>query len=430
MTNRQIKGIAFRCMVGSTCLALLSVARPSIAQNVAPPQPGDWNQFLGPQRNGISSAKELLDAWPQGGPKEVWRATGGVGMSGLAISGWSLCTLVQREGKQWLVALDAQTGQPKWQTPLAPEYKNNQGDGPRATPTIRQNSVIAFTGQGALCAVNLDNGKLLWSHDVVNELGGKVADYGMASSPLLIGDLVVVTAGAPQACVVAYRVKSGDIAWKAGNDPAGYSSPALLTVGGRQQIVVFTGGSVLGLVPESGALLWRYEYETDYDCNIATPIAIDSDVFISAGENHGSVRLKLKPNGDKFDVQEVWKSQGTQSVLRCEWQTPILLDGKLYGLDNIGSAGPVTHLTCINAATGERVWQQPRFGKSNCIAADGKLFFSTMTGELVVVRVTPKGYEEIGRKQVLGPTRQAPALASGLLYLRDDKEIVCLDVRK
>jgi outer membrane protein assembly factor BamB len=99
-------------------------------------------------------------------------------------------------------------------------------------------------------------------------------------------------------------------------------------------------------------------------------------------------------------------------------------------MDNVGSAGPVTHLTCINAATGERVWQKPRFGKGNFIAADGKLFITTMKGELVVVRSTPKAYEEIGRKEILGPTRQSPALAGGLLYLRDDREIVCLDVRE
>jgi outer membrane protein assembly factor BamB len=257
----------------------------------------------------------------------------------------------------------------------------------------------------------------------------------MASSPLVVhegvGDLAIVTAGAPQGCVVAYRVTTGEREWNAGSDPAGYSSPALLNVASKLQVVVFTGSSIMGLVPGSGTMLWRHAYETDYDCNIATPIAIGDNVFVSSGENHGSVMLRLKLMGDgRFAFDEAWNSQGPRSVLRCEWQTPILLDGKLYGLDNVGSAGPVTHLTCIDAKTGERVWEQPRFGKSNCIAADGKLLFSTMAGELIVVRASPKGYEELGRQQVTGPTRQAPALASGLLYLRDDKEIVCLDVRK
>jgi outer membrane protein assembly factor BamB len=401
-----------------------------LASQVIAQAQGNWPQFLGPERNGISSERGLIDAWPAGGVKEVWRVSGGVGMSGLSIRDGRVVTLVQKDGQQSLVAVDAKTGKSKWETPLTREYKNQQGNGPRATPTIDGERVFAFTGEGTLVAAQLSDGKILWSHNVVSDLGGKVADYGMASSPLVVGELVIVTAGAPQGCVVAYRASTGERAWNAGSEPAGYSSPALLNVAGKLQVVVFTGSSVLGVSPDSGNVLWRHEYETDYDCNIATPISVGDNVFVSSGENHGSVMLKLKSAGGKFTVEEAWSSQGTQSVLRCEWQTPILFDGKMYGLDNNGSAGPITHLTCIDAATGERVWQQPRFGKSNCIAADGKLFFSTMKGELVVVRATPKGYEEIGRQQVTGPTRQAPALAGGLLYLRDDKDIVCLDVRK
>ena len=129
-------------------------------------------------------------------------------------------------------------------------------------------------------------------------------------------------------------------------------------------------------------------------------------------------------------MREVWTSQGVKSVLRNEWQTSLLIDGFLYGMDNVGGAGPITHLTCINAATGERMWQQARFGKGNLIAAEGKLFISTMKGELVIVQASPEKYIELGRSTVLDATRQAPALADGLLYLRDDKEIVCLDVRR
>ena len=116
--------------------------------------------------------------------------------------------------------------------------------------------------------------------------------------------------------------------------------------------------------------------------------------------------------------------------MKNEWQTSIHLDGKLYGLDNVGSAGPVTHLACIEAATGKAVWQQPRFGKSNLIYADGKLIFSTMKGELVIAKASPAGYHELGRSKVLGTTRQAPSLANGLVYLRDDNEVVCVDLRK
>lgn len=389
-----------------------------------------WPQFLGPQRNGISAETGLIDKWPAEGLKAKWRVPGGVGMSGLAISRGKLLTLVQREGKQWLAAHDAATGKALWSSPLAPAYENTMGNGPRGTPAIAGEVVLTFTGEGILTASKFSDGALLWSHHCVKELGGKPAEYGMACSPLVVGEQVVVTVGAPKATVAAYQIASGKLAWTAGDDVAGYSSPALLTVGGRAQIVVFTGGSALGLEPKTGNTLWRHPYETNYECNIITPLAIKGQVFISAGENHGSALLALKPQSDKFAVEEVWSSQGVKSVLRSEWQTPILLDGYLYGMDNVGGAGPITHLTCINAATGERMWQQARFGKGNLIAAEGKLFISTMKGELVLAQANPKEYVELGRSELLGSTRQAPALANGLLYLRDDKEIVCVDVHK
>lgn len=395
----------------------------------AEPQ-ADWPQHLGPNRNGISTETGLLDAWPDGGPKEVWRVKGGVGMSGLAISRGKLLTMVQRGGQQKLVALSADTGEQLWETDIAPAYRNAMGDGPRATPTIAGDQVFVFTGDGILAAVKFSDGKLLWSHDVLDELKGEPADYGMACSPLVVAGQVIVTAGAPRAAVAAYDAKSGELAWTAGDDLAGYSSPALLSASGREQIVVFTGGSVLGLEPSKGNVLWRHPYETDFGCNIATPLAYKDQVFVSAGENHGSVLLALKPAGNGLKASEVWSSYGPKSVLRNEWQTSILLGDHLYGFDNVGGAGPVSHLTCIHAATGKPAWQQTRFGKGNMIAAEDKLLMTTLAGELVIARASPKKYEELGRQSVLGKTRQAPALANGLLYLRDDKEIVCLDVRK
>jgi len=394
--------------------------------------PVDWPQFLGPDRNGISRETGLLTAWPKAGPPEVWRVAGGVGMSGLAISGGRLLTMVQKEDRQWVLCLDPKTGKTKWETDVAPAYKNAMGDGPRATPAVAGDSHYIFTGEGILAALKNDDGQIVWQKDVVSEFGGKPTDYGMACSPLVVGNLVVVTAGAPDATVVALDRKTGDVAWTAGKDlPPGYSSPAVMKVAGREQIVVFHGAGGLGLDPATGAELWSHPYVTDFNCNIAAPVAVDGGVFLSAGENHGSVLLSLKPHGEKkFDVTEVWSSQGPKSVLRNEWQTSILLDGFLYGFDNVGGAGPITHFTCIDAKTGKQQWQQTRFGKGNFIAADGKLFLSTLQGELVVLNPNPKKFEELGRKTIVGKTRQAPALLGGLLYLRDDREIVCLDVRQ
>ena len=390
----------------------------------------EWPQFLGPNRNGISAETGLLDKFPAEGPKVTWRAKGGIGLSGLAISRGQVLTMVQREGQQKLVALRAESGEPLWETEIAPAYRNQMGDGPRGTPTIVGEQVFVFTGEGILTAANFKDGKILWSHNVLKELKGEPVDYGMACSPLVVGNQVIVTAGAPQAAVAAYDIQSGKLAWTAGQDPAGYSSPNLLKLSKSQQIVVFTGGSALGIAPDKGNVLWRYPFETEFGCNIITPIAFKDQVFISSGENHGSVMLAITGQGEKWRAQEVWSSLGPKSVLRSEWQTPVLIGEHLYGFDNVGGAGPISHLTCINATTGKPTWQQTRFGKGNMITADGKLFISTMSGELVLAKATANAYEELGRAKILEKTRQAPALANGFLYLRDDKEIVCMDVRK
>jgi outer membrane protein assembly factor BamB len=392
---------------------------------------GEWPQFLGPDRNGISSETGLLKSWPADGPKEVWRAPGGVGMAGLAISGGRLCTVVQRAGQEVVICLDAKSGAQKWETPISAAYKNPQGDGTRATPAIAGEQVYVFTGAGKLAALTLKDGAVVWSHETVDELDGEISEFGMASSPLVVDNLVVVTVGAPGATLAAYECDTGKLAWKAGNDPAGYSSPALLKIKGQPQIVLFDGAAAMGLSIPDGKTLWRYDYKTDFNCNIATPIVSRDQVFLSAGENHGCVLLSFKPQGKQFAVEKVWASNGPKSVMRNGWQTSLPLDGYLYGYDNVGAAGPVMHLNCVEMATGKLAWQQLRFGKGNCIAADGKLFCSSMEGELIVVRVSPKAYDEIGRATVFGTdSRQAPALANGLLYLRDSREILCFDVRE
>lgn len=417
----------------SACRLLLATVLfsvPGLSAGALHGEDFSWPQLLGPRRNGISAETGLLDSWPSGGPREVWRIKGGVGMSGLAISDGLLVTMLQRNRTQLVAAFDASNGKEVWSTAVSRAYENDMGNGPRATPTIAEDSIYAFSGEGVLIALRAKDGSPRWRHEVLKELNGKPADYGMACSPLVVSELVIVTAGAPEATVVAYDCQSGKLAWKVGSDSTGYSSPALLTVGGRSQIVAFTGSSAIGIAPASGKLLWRYPFETDFDCNIATPLAHKGNVFISSGENHGSALLAIEPAGESFRVKEVWTSFGRRSVLRNEWQTSILLDGHLYGFDNVGSASAVSHFNCVEIATGKRIWQQLRFGKGNLIAADGKLFMASFKGELVVARASPQGYEEIGRKKVLGQTRQAPALAGGLLYLRDRREIVCLDVRK
>ena len=391
----------------------------------------DWPQHLGPQRNGISKETGLVSVWPESGLQVKWKSPGGVGMSGLAIQNSLVVTLIQKEGRQLVVALDRDSGMTKWETVVAPAFRNAMGNGPRAYPLCAGGRAFVFTGEGILAAVNLSDGKLIWKVDTVSQLQGRVADYGMACSPLLVNNQVVVTTGhASGAALAAYKVSDGSSSWvRPWSDTIGYSSPALIEIAGQSQIVAYTGSHLRG-VSVSGEDLWSHSYVTPYDCNIVTPLKVGKNLFISSGENHGAALLGVGKTAGGFLIEKRWTSQGADSVLRNEWQTSILVDGYLYGFDNVGGAGPITHLTCIEASTGKVAWQQARFGKGNAIAADGKLFVSMMSGDLVVIKISPEKYIELGRQKVTRGTRQSPALSDGILILRDDESIVAVDVKR
>ena len=202
----------------------------------------------------------------------------------------------------------------------------------------------------------------------------------------------------------------------------------MLDVAGEKQLVAFTGRGVIGLHPSDGTMLWQYPFPTPYDCNTANPVSFDGKVFISAGENHGCAMLQIQKHGGEYEVSEVWKSVDVKSVMRNEWQTSLLIDGHLYGFDNVGSAGPTTHLSCINASNGDVLWRQNRFGKGNMVAANGLLWITMMNGDFIAAKASPDGYLEIGRQPMIGKTRQTASIAAARAYLRDDKEVICVDI--
>ncbi|MEZ6138433.1 MAG: PQQ-binding-like beta-propeller repeat protein [Pirellulaceae bacterium] len=410
-----------------TLLAIFAVGAPTACLGQAT---GEWSQFLGPNRNGVAASVELPNQLPPNGPTRLWSAAIGTGMSGIAVSGGSVYTLDQDENGQYAVALSLANGKEVWRQRIAAAYKNSQGDGPRSTPTVSGNQVLVFTGQGELVSLDAKIGKPLWQTDVVAQLGGTVSDYGMSCSPLVVGEVVVVHAGAPDAAVVGVSLDQGSIMWKTGSGPAGYSSPCLFQIGRQSQVVALIGNQVLGIDPTSGDRLWSYEFATDYNCNTANPVQVGDGVLISAGEDHGSAMLRISKGNSDFQVKPIWESFGVKSCLRSEWQTPIVIDGVIFGFDNVGGAGPVTHLVAVDATSGKQLWRESRFGKSNAILADGKLLMSSMTGDLVLGSVNRAGYTELGRANVAGKTRQAPVLVGTQVLLRDDQSILCLDLSK
>ena len=390
----------------------------------------DWTQFLGAHRNGRSSEKNLISQWPSDGPKIIWRTSLGISMSSVVVSANQAFTLFQDESDLYAVALDAATGKELWRTKFATAYENAMGNGPRATPTVSEGKLFVFTGEGILAAFNTKDGKELWKVNVPSSLKGEASEYGMSCSPLVVGNMVVVHTGNADAAVGAFDTKSGKNLWKSATGKAGYSSPIFVTLAGKEQIVTLTADAAFGLEAADGNVLWKFPFPTEYDCNTACPVQLgESEVLISAGENHGAAVLQITANGQKLSAEEVWSSYGKDSQLRAEWQTPVIHDGHLYGLDNSGSAGPITNLVCIRLKDHETVWQKARFGKSNLILADGKLFLTTMSGEVVIVEASPKAFKELGRATIMETTRQAPSLSNGFLFVRDDKEVLCIDAR-
>ncbi|QDT11257.1 PQQ-binding-like beta-propeller repeat protein [Planctomycetes bacterium K23_9] len=396
----------------------------------------DWPRFLGDAGNGVSSETNLLDQLGTDSPAVRWQVAGGIGMSAVVVADQSAITMWNDAGEQKLVALNKDTGKTLWTTALAPAYKNGQGDGPRATPTIADGRIYAFTSDGMLAAVDFATGHIVWKVDSMKLTGAKPAEYGLSSSPLVTETFVIVHVGSPQAAVAAFQKSTGELAWTAGSGPAGYSSPTLLQVAGETQVVSFVGSGVIAMTPTEGKELWSYDFETPYDCNTASPISLStgsgdtSGVFISAGENHGCVLLNISKRDDDFTVTEQWASVDTKSVMRNEWQTSVIVGNHLYGFNNVGSAGPTTHLACINVHSGEVVWQKTRFGKGNVVLADGKLWITTMAGELVLVKADPAKFQELGRIKLFGKTRQSLSIADGRGYIRDDAEVVCLELRR
>ena len=307
-SNALLLAVAFTCF--------------SAAANAQPPQ-DSWPQFLGPARNGQSAATKLIQQWPENGPAVIWEAQTGAGMSGVALGKDKLFTLGEVQGQQCLIAVNLKDGKMLFATPLAPAYENAMGNGPRGTPSLQADIAYAFTGDGVLAAVAAATGELIWKVDAVKETGAKIADYGMACSPLLVGKLVIVNLRAPGPSVAAFAAEDGKLVWQAGDDPAGYSSPILVQLQGKQQIVTFTGASVLGLDLQ-GKTLWRLPFVTDYGCNTACPVVVGEKLLLSAGENHGSLLVNLQSGTPR----ELWSSTGASSVLQPNGKPPSLSTGK------------------------------------------------------------------------------------------------------
>jgi len=326
--------------------------------------------------------------------------------------------MVATDTDEFAVCLDVTDASEIWRTRTGPRFDNDQGSGPRSTPTVHGGKVYVVSGMGVLHALSSDDGAVVWSHDFVAEFGSRTPQWGFCGSVLVEGGLVIVESGGENdGAFAAYDQDSGEIAWTAGSGEAGYSSPIALTFDGKRQVLFLTPRALTAVSPTDGEALWSHPWAEGI--NIATPLFVPDDlVFVSASYDKGSAVVRMT-QGDTVGVEEVWASR----VMRNHFNSSVVLDGYLYGFDN-------ANLKCVEAATGHEMWSYRRkLGKGSLIRAGDRLIILSEKGKLVLAEATPEDYEQVAKDQVLrGRCWTPPTLAHGRLYVRNQEELVCLDL--
>ncbi len=382
-----------------------------------PEAAAEWPQYRGPNRDAISPVTGILDRWPAAGPEVLWRVAVGEGYSGMAVAGGRLFTMYAQGGDELVLAHDAASGRELWRFRSDAAFRNSFGNGPRSTPTVVDGVVYALGAKGKLHALEAATGKPVWSRDLVQDLDGRIPTWGVSTTPLVEGGLVLVDVGARGKSVVAFDRRTGEVAWTAGDDIPGYATPIAFTAGGVRQAVFFTGRSVVAVTPDKGEVLWRVPWTTSYDVNAATPIFVAPDkLFVASGYDTGAALFRLRDRARR--VEMVWQSRG----MKNQFSSSVVQGGYLYGFDN-------KILKCLDVATGAEKWATRGFGHGSLVWADGHLFVLGEAGRLALVEATPEAYREKASVQALkGKCWTAPTLVDGRLFLRNEEEMVCLKV--
>jgi outer membrane protein assembly factor BamB len=409
-----------RLLISIVCVWLTAVsARLATAE--------DWPAWRGPNRDGVCQETGLLKQWPSGGPKLAWKAKGlGEGYSGPSIVGNLLFTMGDRDGKEWVLALDwTKEGQEVWATPIGPIRHQGEGfPGPRATPTYDDGRLYTLGINGDLICLDAKTGKEFWRRDLVNDFGGRIPQWGYSESVLVDGPWVVFTPGGAKATIAAVNKTDGKTAWQAPvGDPAAYSSVIKATIGKVDQYVTLTAKGMIGVRAKDGEPLWRYDRPASKVANVATCIWYRQTVFASSGYNTGGGLAWIKKTGKGFTAQELYFTKD----MKNHHGGVLLVDGYLYGANEPGI------LTCLDFKTGKVKWTDRSSGKCSLLFADGMLYARSEKGPVSLVAATSSGFELKGRfnqPDLSGKkTWPHPVIANGLLFLRDQDVLLCYDVR-
>lgn len=418
----------------------------------------DWPQWLGPERDAVWHETGIVERFPEGGPKRLWKSNVGAGFSGPSVSGGrvyvsdrvvpqdtvrpkSAFDTSQTPGMERLLCFRESDGELLWRFTYDCPYTISYASGPRATPLVRDGKVYFLGSMGNLTCLEADTGHVIWKRDFKTDFGLKIPTWGTSANPWIEGDRLFCLVGGEGSVMVAFDKNTGNELWRAlsAREP-GYAPPVVAEFGGKSQLIVWHAEAINGLDPATGKLLWTEPWKMNYGMSIPTPRKVGDDLFMTCFYN-GSMLLRFTPGQDAPKM--IWKtpkmSERDTTHLNSVMATPFIENGHIYGPCSYGE------FRCLRAATGERVWETfaPTSGKSerwgNCfIVKNGDRFFLfSEKGDLIIARLTPKGYDEVSRAHVIDasnpdPGRPVvwthPAFANRHIYVRNDLELVCLDL--
>ena len=398
----------------------------------------DWPQWRGPDRSGVSRETGLLKQWPAGGPKLLWRVNDlGDGYSTPVVVGSRVYMMSNRGlDNEYVQAISAVDGKVLWTTRVGNVGNPDQNPSypkARSTPTIDGDALYTLGSDGDLACVETKTGKIRWTKNLRKEFGGQPGEWAYAESPLVDGDMVVVTPGGPTATLAALNKKTGAVIWKSavpGGDPAGYASAIIVQAAGRKQYVQLLSKGLVGVDAKTGQFLWRYADVAKGPAQYFTPVARGEFVYGGAlGIGGGTVHLK--PNGEGVVAEQVYFARGLPNGPGGA----VLVGDHLFGTE-VGQK-----LVAVDFTTGKVKWQQDNFGWASVAAADGMLYLHLIDGTFVLVEASPEGYREKGRFMPATPPKHAkngefaegafayPVIANGRLYIRDLDTLWAYDIK-
>lgn len=378
---------------------------------------GDWSQYRGVNRDGVSLENIELKAWPAAGPKLVWRREIGEGFSGISAADGHFFTADAADSTEFLVSFDPKTGKDVWRLAMDDEFFELLGNGPRSTPSVSDGVVYGLSSKGNLLAADVQSGKELWRVLLAEKFEGKRPGRGYTMSPLADGDLLLLEAGGGEGKgIVALDKKTGDTRWITFNARAGHSSPVMAEIAGQRHYVFPSAGKAVGISPK-GEVLWNIKSPPGM---IAMPLFIaPNKIFLSGSMDDGCAMLQITPDTDSLRVDQIWANR----MMINHFNSSVYHNGSIYGFSK-------ATLTCIDAQTGERKWRKRGFGKGALIVVGNHLIVLSDQGELALVEATPEQYNEISffPKALAGKSWTSPTFADGKLYLRNLQEMACYDL--